>query len=242
MKSKKVKIIAKTESESKAKKIKIIFENKDFLVVDKPPGMVVYPSFGHDSGTLLDEIRGKIGIPQVDERPGVVHRLDKETSGVIIFSKNIKADRKLKNLFKTRKIKKEYLVLVEGRMESRAGRIEIPLARGGVDRKKVVVSLKGRSAITEYEKILEFENYTLLKANILTGRTHQIRVHFSSIDHPIVGDPVYGKKHSDLARQFLHARRLSFRFEGEDYHFESEIPADLIGFLAHHGIDKRHIT
>lgn len=230
-----------------APEIKILYEDENIIVVDKEAGVVVYPSYGHESGTLLDALRGKIQI-EGSERPGVVHRLDKDTSGLIAFAKNEKAERELKKIIKERKFEKTYLALVWGKVTPKKGRIEIPIKRAERDRKKMEAAKIGRKSLTEYEVLRYYDNMTLLKVRIITGRTHQIRVHFSAIGYPVVGDKTYGPRFSviparqgsgkrpagispQLSRQFLHAHELAFELFGKKYRFKSDLPEDLKGFI-----------
>ncbi len=222
-------------------KVKIVFENKDIIVIDKDPGIVVYPDSNHKTGTLLDAVRPKIDI-ESDERPGVVHRLDKDTSGLIVFAKNSDTERALKREIKSRKFEKIYLALVWGHVEPENGKIEIPIRRSEKDRKKMEASDTGKDAFTEYEVVhyynqsdtgCRISQMTLLKVKIITGRTHQIRVHLAAIGYPVVGDKTYGRRddRSGLARQFLHASDLSFKLNGKMYSFHSDLPKYLRIFL-----------
>ena len=193
----------------------IIFENADLVVVNKPAGMVVHPSPGHAQGTLVHAALGY--IPELEgiggeERPGIVHRLDKDTSGLIVIAKNERAHRWLQEQFKSRKVEKIYLALVDGRPPTPAGRVEAPIGRNTTHRKLMaVVPLdKGREAVTEYRTLENFIAHTLLEVHPLTGRTHQIRVHMAFLNCPVVADTVYGKRKPtvELKRHFLHAFRL----------------------------------
>ena len=214
----------------------IIFENDDLLVVNKPAGMVVHPSPGHHSGTLVHAALGH--IPELEgiggeERPGIVHRLDKETSGLIVVAKNERAHRWLQEQFKSRKVEKIYLALVDGKPPTPAGRVEAPIGRSATHRKLMaVVPLgKGRDAVSEYRTLESFPQHTLLEIHPLTGRTHQIRVHLAFLGCPVVGDKVYGKKKStvDLDRHFLHAYKLKIILPGEKVArvFEASLPEEL---------------
>ncbi len=214
----------------------IVFENEDLVVVNKPAGMVVHPSPGHDSGTLVHAALGH--IPELEgiggeERPGIVHRLDKDTSGLIVIAKNEGAHRWLQEQFKTRKVEKIYLALVDGKPPTPAGRVEAPIGRNTTHRKLMgVVPLeKGREAVSEYRTLESFPNHTLLEVHPLTGRTHQIRVHLAFLGCPVAGDKVYGKKRStvDLDRHFLHAYKLKIALPGEKLPrlFEAGLPVEL---------------
>ena len=214
----------------------IIFENSDLLVVNKPAGMVVHPSPGHNSGTLVHAALGH--VPELEgiggeERPGIVHRLDKETSGLIVVAKNERAHRWLQDQFRTRTVEKIYLALVDGKPPTPTGRIEAPIGRNTTHRKlmAVVPLEKGREAVSEYRTLESFPAHTLLEVHPLTGRTHQIRVHLAFLGCPVVGDTVYGKHKSSLAldRHFLHAYRLKIALPGEKVArvFEAALPIEL---------------
>jgi 23S rRNA pseudouridine1911/1915/1917 synthase len=214
----------------------IIFENDDLLVVDKPAGMVVHPSPGHDRGTLVQAALGH--APEMEgiggeERPGIVHRLDKDTSGLIVIAKNERAHRWLQDQFRTRTVEKIYLALVDGKPPTPRGWVEAPIGRNATHRKlmSVVPLEKGREAVSEYRTLESFPNHTLLEVHPLTGRTHQIRVHMAFLGCPVTGDTVYGKKKSTLAldRHFLHARRLKIVLPGEAEPrvFEAGLPEEL---------------
>jgi len=218
----------------------IIFENADLLVVNKPAGMVAHPSPGHFSGTLVHaalshapEMEGVGG----ELRPGVVHRLDRDTSGLILLAKNDAAHHKLQNQFRDRQVRKVYLALVDGRPPTPTGRIEAPIGRNTSHRQlmTIVEAAKGREAVTEYRTLETFPQHTLLEAHPLTGRTHQIRLHLKFIGCPVTGDTVYGKKHATLpiARHFLHAASLTITLPGETAPrtFEAPLPADLQAVL-----------
>src|SRR6266508_1628606 len=214
----------------------IIFENDDLLVVNKPAGMVVHPAAGHASGTLVNAVLGydpdMEGIGG-EERPGLVHRLDKETSGLILLAKNERAHRWLQDQFRLRKVEKIYLALVDGKPPTPSGRVEAPIGRDPSHRKQmaVVSESRGREAISEYKTVETFANHTLLEFHPLTGRTHQIRLHCAFLGCPIVGDEIYGrKKHSlEINRHFLHAFRLKIVLPGEKEtsHFEAPLPEEL---------------
>jgi 23S rRNA pseudouridine1911/1915/1917 synthase len=214
----------------------IIFENDDLLVVNKPAGMVVHPSPGHDSGTLVQAALGH--APEMEgiggeERPGIVHRLDKETSGLIMIAKNEQAHRWLQDQFRTRTVEKIYLALVDGKPPTPSGRVEAPIGRNATHRKlmSVVPLEKGREAVSEYRTLESFPEHTLLEVHPLTGRTHQIRVHMAFLGCPITGDTVYGKKKPtvDLNRHFLHAHKLKIILPGvkEPRVFEANLPSEL---------------
>ena len=235
-------IPAPTPSTLKAEKIPIdiIFETEDLLLVNKPAGMVVHPSVGHDTGTLVHaalahspEMEGVGG----EIRPGVVHRLDKDTSGLIILAKNDAAHHELQQQFKDRSVEKVYLALVDGQPPTPSGRIEAYIGRDPRYRKRMAVvhSGKGREAITIYHTKESFSEHSLLEVHPKTGRTHQIRVHLAYIQCPVVGDREYGRKRPTLPieRQFLHAASLTIRLPGESTsrRFEAPLPSDLEAVL-----------
>lgn len=215
----------------------IIFEDDDVMIVNKPAGMVVHPSAGHDSGTLVHaalahapEMEGIGG----ELRPGIVHRLDKDTSGLILLAKNDQALRWLQDQFKDREVQKSYIALVDGAPPTPKGRIEAPIGRDPSHRKKmaIVSPEKGRNAISEYRTLESFDKYTLLEVDIHTGRTHQIRLHCAFIGAPIAGDRLYGRRKQltvDLSRQFLHAARITITLpnENEARTFEAPLPEEL---------------
>lgn len=218
----------------------IVFENEDLIVVNKPAGMVVHPSAGHGAGTLVHaalahapDMEGVGG----EVRPGVVHRLDRETSGLIIMAKNDRAHRALQRQFKERRVEKTYLALVHGQPPTPEGRIEAPIGRDPRHRKRmaVVQEGKGREAITTFHTLERFPDSTLLEIHPLTGRTHQIRLHLAFLGCPVVGDTLYGHKDRKmgLTRQFLHASALRLTLPGEQTarEFEAALPADLHSVL-----------
>jgi 23S rRNA pseudouridine1911/1915/1917 synthase len=218
----------------------ILFENDDLLVVNKPAGMVVHPAAGHASGTLVNAVLGY--DPDLEgiggeERPGVVHRLDKETSGLILLAKNERAHRWLQDQFRLRNVEKTYLALVDGKPPTPAGRVEAPIGRDPKNRKRmaIVPASKGREAVSEYKTLEEFEKHTLLEFHPLTGRTHQIRLHCAFLKCPIVGDMVYGRKTPtlEIGRHFLHAWRLNILLpnEKEPRTFEAPLPDELENIL-----------
>ncbi|MBI4284874.1 MAG: RluA family pseudouridine synthase [Chloroflexi bacterium] len=212
--------------------LKLVYEDDDLLVVDKPAGLTTHPAPGHPEHTLVNALLSH--YPRLAEmgatlRPGIVHRLDRDTSGLIIVAKNTRAQLNLIEQFRSRSVAKAYLVLVKGRLTPERGAIEAPLGRDSADRKRMAVVTAGREARTDYRVIRHIDGYTLLEAKPQTGRTHQIRVHFAAIGYPVVGDPVYGVKSPYLKRQFLHAHRLAFRLPstGQPVELQSELPEDL---------------
>lgn len=219
----------------------IVFENDDLLVVNKPAGMVVHPSAGHASGTLVNAVLGY--EPDIEgiggeERPGVVHRLDKETSGLILLAKNERAHRWLQDQFRLRRVDKTYLALVDGKPPTPSGRVEAHIGRDPSHRKRmaIVPESRGREAISEFKTIESFRNHTLLEFHPHTGRTHQIRLHCAFLGCPIVGDAVYGRKKASVEtdRHFLHAYRLKIILPGEKElrMFEAPLPDELEEVLA----------
>lgn len=222
----------------------IIFEDADLIVVAKPAGMVVHPAAGHTSGTLVNAVLGHSPRLVVGnaERPGLVHRLDRDTSGLIVIAKQDAALRSLQRQFASRAVYKAYLALVHGRVETAQGKIEASIGRDPRDRKRfaILASTHARQATTVFRVEERVEGYTLLKVEPKTGRTHQIRVHLAFIKHPVVGDRVYGRKNGDelgLTRQFLHAWRLSFLHptSGSSMEFTAPLPFDLAEALRRAG-------
>ena len=212
--------------------LNIVYEDADLLVVDKPPGLTVHPAPGHPSHTLVNavlahypDLQGAAG----STRPGIVHRLDKDTSGLMVVAKNQAAHHSLSAQMKARSVKKRYLVLVHGHLTPSTGTIEAPIGRDPRNRKRMAVVSGGREARTSYRVAKYLDNYTLLEVSLETGRTHQIRVHLAAIGFPVVGDETYGRRSPVLKRQFVHARHLGFRLPstGEYVEFDSELPEDL---------------
>jgi 23S rRNA pseudouridine1911/1915/1917 synthase len=219
--------------------LQIVFENENLLVVDKPSGMVVHPSAGHATGTLVHaalahapDLEGVGG----EQRPGIVHRLDKGTSGLILLAKNGQTHAWLQSQFSRRLVDKEYLALVDGRPPAPKGLVEAPIGRDPAHRKRMAVIRKGRSAVTRFLTLEQFEEHTLLEVRPKTGRTHQIRIHMAFLKCPVVGDRVYGHRRPSLPldRPFLHAHRLTLVLEeGQAAQtFEAPIPDELLGILA----------
>jgi len=214
--------------------LSVIYEDDDLLVIDKPAGLAVHPAPGHPSHTLVNAILSRVpDLPETDDsrRPGVVHRLDKDASGVMVVAKNAAAQLNLINQFKARSVVKAYLALVKGHLTQDDGVIEAPIGRDPRNRKRmaVVAEGEGREARTHYHVIRHVGDYTLLEIRPETGRTHQIRVHLSAIGYPVVGDKVYGVKSAHIPRMFLHACRLGFKLPstGEYVEFTSDLPPDL---------------
>jgi len=230
--------------------LEIIYEDKNLLIINKQAGIVVHPTnTGHHQTSIVnaimyhcqDSLSGIGGVL----RPGIVHRLDKDTSGLLLIAKNNLTHRYLSNIIKDRQIKKHYLVLVQGLLKPQKGRIEAPIGRSLKDRKKMTVSSnhKARAAVTEYTVQKYFKSHTLIQVNLITGRTHQIRVHFKSIGFPVVGDPIYGDKKTNqifqkkfnLTRQFLHAQKLTLKIQKdskEEETFTAPLPSEFIKILS----------
>ena len=212
--------------------IKKIFENEDLVVIDKVAGLVVHTAPGHPSGTLVNALLShypdiaKVGN---ESRPGLVHRLDSDISGLMVVARNQKSYKELITQIKSHSFDKTYIGLVRGAPKPPEGSINAPIARNPRSRQKMAVVQGGRESFTEYKSILPLAGFTLLEIKPRTGRTHQIRVHFSTMGHPIAGDKKYGGKVPFLNRQFLHAHKLGFKLPstGQFVEFTSELPADL---------------
>lgn len=224
--------------------LNIVFEDECMVVVDKPPGMVVHPAPGHSTGTLVNALlhhcKDLSGIGGV-ERPGIVHRLDKDTSGLVLVAKSEMAHQSLARQFKQREIKKVYLALVRGNVSKDKGVIDLAIGRHKIHRKKMAVQPEGgRSATTSFEVIARYPHFSYLRLFPKTGRTHQIRVHVAEMGHPILGDKTYGgkmdAKYMKLPRQALHAHQLEIRhpISGETKIFVSPLPEDLDSYLKNH--------
>ncbi len=214
--------------------LKILYEDNDVLVIDKPAGLTVHPAPGHPDHTLVNAVLAHLShLPDAgdSQRPGIVHRLDKDTSGVMLIAKNSLAHENLTDQFKSRSVTKVYKVLVKGRLSPEDGIIEAPIGRDSSHRQRMAVvgESRGREARTLYHVISYIGDYTLLEAKLETGRTHQIRVHFKAIGYPVAGDKVYGVESPHLNRQFVHAARLGFKLPstGNYAEFSSPLPSDL---------------
>jgi len=216
--------------------LEVIFENSDLLIINKPAGMVVHPAAGHTAGTLVNaalahapDLEGVGG----EQRPGVVHRLDKDTSGLILLAKNDSAHRWLQSQFRSRQVEKAYLALVDGAPPTPRGRVEANIGRDPTHRKRMAIlpDGKGRQAVSEYHTLRSYPGHTLLEVHPITGRTHQIRLHLAFIGCPVVGDQVYGRSRPSLPiqRHFLHAARLTICLPGEKQPrtFEAPLPIEL---------------
>ncbi len=223
--------------------LKIVYEDADLLVIDKPAGMVVHPAPGHSGGTLVNALLAHVPGIELDmgddARPGIVHRLDKDTSGLIVVAKRRAAHDALARQMASRAVLKEYIAVVLGHPKPSTGIIDAPIARDPRDRQRMAVVQGGRAARTRYTVERDLGPYSLLKVRLETGRTHQIRVHMASIGHPVLGDPVYGKRTLKeavalgITRQFLHAHKLGFTLPstGEWREFVSELPSELQAVL-----------
>lgn len=218
--------------EPEALPLTVLYEDAEIIVVDKPAGMAVHPGPGHPRGTLVNALLAQ--FPQLREvgealRPGIVHRLDKDTSGLLVVAKTARAHRHLVEQLKERRVHKLYLALVQGVPSPPRGVIEAPIGRHPRDRKRMAIVEGGREAETRYRVAQALGEYSLLEVEPITGRTHQIRVHLAAIGHPVVGDAVYGRRSPLVGRQFLHAHRLSFHLPGSErlLEFTSPLPPDL---------------
>ncbi len=219
--------------------VEVVYEDNDIIVVNKPKGLVVHPANGNWDGTLVNAIMAicKDSLSGIggEIRPGIVHRLDKDTSGLLIIAKNDESHLNMSNQIKDRKVKKIYYALVRGVVSEDEATINMPIARSTKDRKKMAVNKNGKEAITHFKVLERFSKYTLLEVKIDTGRTHQIRVHLSEIGHPVVGDEVYsnGKNDFGIKGQLLHAKSLTFRhpITGEEMHLEAELPKEFTDVL-----------
>jgi 23S rRNA pseudouridine1911/1915/1917 synthase len=218
--------------------LEILYEDADVIAVNKPAGMVVHTGAGRHSGTLVNAVLhrfGRLSSVGGELRPGIVHRLDRFTSGVILIARNDLTHRHLAEQFAARQVEKIYVALVHGRVKKERGRIDTPIARDPVRRVRMTARLAhGRQAITSYQVLKRFEKFTLLEVKIGTGRTHQIRVHLASVGHPVVGDKLYGAPAGTLGRYFLHARQITFtsRRSGERITVSAPLPGDLESYLA----------
>ena len=215
--------------------INIVYEDDDLLVINKKSGMVVHPGNGNTSGTLVNSLMHYTKNLSNKEafRPGIVHRIDKDTSGLMLVAKNDKAHDILAEGFKNKTIKREYIALVCGVIQEDSGVIDAPIGRDAKDRKKMcVTSENSKKAVTHFKVLKRYEHYTLLRLILDTGRTHQIRVHMKYIGHPVYNDPVYGKAYNDFG-QFLHSASIDFEqpTTHEHLHFECDVPKEFQDFL-----------
>jgi 23S rRNA pseudouridine1911/1915/1917 synthase len=221
-----------SELEPEELDLRMAYEDEHLLVVDKPAGLVVHPSAGHGSGTLVHGLLGReIEGGEEAERPGIVHRLDRDTSGLLVVARSDEAHRRLQRLLRRREIEREYLALVRGRPRSHRGRIEAPIGRDRSDPTRISLdSATAREAVTNFEVVELLDRHALLRVRLETGRTHQIRVHLAAIELPVSGDPAYGAAGDlGLERQFLHAARLAFDHPFAEMRIEahSPLPTDL---------------
>jgi 23S rRNA pseudouridine1911/1915/1917 synthase len=211
--------------------LRIAYEDEHLVVVDKPAGLVVHPAPGHATGTLVHGLLAHDVAGGDADRPGIVHRLDRDTSGLMVVARSEEAHRRLQELVRKREVERHYRALVVGRPRSRSGRIEAPIGRDRRDPLRRSLDTDApREAVTHFDVIELFPHHTLLDVRLETGRTHQIRVHLAAIDLPVAGDPMYGRPHElGLERQFLHAARLAFThpFTREHVDVESPLPEDL---------------
>lgn len=212
--------------------VEVVYEDKDIIVVNKPKGMVVHPANGNPDGTLVNAILAmcKDSLSGIggEIRPGIVHRLDKDTSGLLIIAKNDEAHVKMSKQIQDRLVTKKYIALVKGVVKDDEATIDMPIARSKVDRKKMAVDKDGKQAVTHFKVIKRYKGYTLLEIKIDTGRTHQIRVHMAKIGYPVVGDMVYsnGRNEFGVEGQMLHAKSLEFShpITGKKMHLEAPLP------------------
>jgi 23S rRNA pseudouridine1911/1915/1917 synthase len=215
--------------------LRIAYEDEQLLVVDKPAGLVVHPAPGHAAGTLVHGLVEHDAAGGDEERPGIVHRLDRDTSGLIVVARSEEAHARLAELVRSRALEREYLALVVGRPRSRRGTIDAPIGRDRRDPVRRSLDTDApRDAVTHFEVEELLRRHALLRVRLETGRTHQIRVHLAAIDLPVAGDPVYGRaRELGLERQFLHATRLAFEhpFTGERVEAESPLPDELAAAL-----------
>ncbi len=234
---------AQTRLEPEEIPLGVVYEDADVVVLDKAAGMVVHPSAGHETGTLVHallarypELRGEVTEPGsvAAQRPGIVHRLDKDTSGLMLVARNTRSLRYLQDAMRERRVLKEYTLLCCGALDPPSGRIDAPVGRHPTNRLRMAVVSNGRAALTEYETLESLGRYTLALARLHTGRTHQIRVHFSSVGYPLAGDSLYGKCTAPgLSRQFLHSSRLALELpSGRHAEWSSPLPSDLAECLA----------
>lgn len=230
--------------------LEILYEDKDIIVVNKAKGMVVHPANGNPDGTLVNAVMSicKDSLSGIggEIRPGIVHRLDKDTSGVIVIAKNDKAHINMSEQIKNHEVEKTYIALVRGFVKESEATINMPIGRSTKDRKKMAVTKEGKSAITHFKVIERFGNYTLLEVKIETGRTHQIRVHLTEIGYPIVGDTVYsnGKNEWNIQGQCLHATSLKFKhpITGKEMFIEAPLPEYFENVISELGIRGRSLN
>ncbi len=213
----------------------IVYEDDDLLVINKKSGMVTHPAPGNYENTLVNALIGKYNLSNNDIRPGIVHRLDKDTSGLMLVAKNDYIHEKLAKMIQEKVVERYYLALVEGTFNHETGTIDAPIGRDNYNREKqVVTSINSKKAITHFKVLKRYKNYTLIECKLETGRTHQIRVHMAYINHPVVGDPLYGKKIKDSDfGQLLHSYKIKFPHPrtGKILEFEKEPPEEFENIL-----------
>jgi len=213
----------------------IVYENDDLLVINKPSGMVVHPAPGNYTGTLVNALVGKFNLSNNDIRPGIVHRLDKDTSGVMLVAKNDWTHDKLSEMIKNKDVKRTYLALVEGVINHETGTIDAPIGRSLDNREKMMVTeINSNDSITHFRVLKRYDKYTLIECQLETGRTHQIRVHMAYIGHPVVNDPIYGKRvGNNTFGQLLHSRKISFNNprDGKELIFEVDAPQEFYDIM-----------
>ena len=216
--------------------VDVVYEDRDVLVINKPAGLVVHPGAGHADRTLANAVLARWpeleGIGGTD-RTGIVHRLDRDTSGLMVVAKSDVAHEDMTRQLKERRFSKQYLALVHGHLSPPEAIIDAPIGRDPRNRQRMAVMSDGREAMTRYKVVARYRKFTLAEARPSTGRTHQIRVHFASLGHPLAGDGTYGRSHPGLGRHFLHANRLGFRLPGraDPVEFTSELPLELSDFV-----------
>ena len=205
----------------------IVYENDDLLIINKPSGMVVHPAPGNFKNTLVNALLGKYELSNNDTRPGIVHRLDKDTSGLMLVAKNDETHEKLSEMIKNKDVKRTYLALVSGVINHETGTIDAPIGRDSKYREKMMVTdINSKNAITHFKVLERFKHHTLIECYLETGRTHQIRVHMSYIGYPIVNDPLYGKEIIDKEfGQLLHSRKIALHNPRDDKYLEFEVDA-----------------
>lgn len=238
----KIKIIGTLKNETSAKPeamdLDIVYEDEYLMVINKPSGLVVHPAAGHFTGTLVNGLLShtdKLSSSNGDLRPGIVHRIDKDTSGLLVVAKNDKVHEELSKQLKDKTLSRIYIALVHGRINHDTGTVDAPIGRDPYDRKKMCVTdINAKEAVTHFRVIDRYKNSTLLEVKLETGRTHQIRVHMAYINHPIVNDPVYGKfKKTTSFGQMLHAKKISFvhPVTKEQMTFSCEVPEEFNNML-----------
>ena len=214
----------------------IIYEDEYLLIINKPSGMVVHPAPGNYTGTLVNALLYKFDLEGVGDknRPGIVHRIDKDTSGLLIVAKTEKALEKLSNMIKNKEVKREYIAIVDGVINHEKGTIDAPIGRDKANRQKMAVTdVNGKESITHFEVLKRFSNNTLVRCILDTGRTHQIRVHFAYINHPVTNDPLYGKEKIEGYGQFLHSTSIDFihPFTRKHIHYEVAPPKEFDEYI-----------